>query len=136
MVGGLVIHDVLLRVDGRRGGNGSAKKGGSHAGMAARFEAWRGGRRLELVRWWKEARARAWADADGDRIRLGDSRTSARRYADKVERAQHLLGEGEISRAISQALSEGAADSSHRGDDAEEAVRKQCLQVWFKLICA
>lgn len=48
-------------MDGQGGGGGSAKKRGSHAGLAARFKAWSDGRRGELIRWWREARTRAWA---------------------------------------------------------------------------
>ena len=83
-----------------------------HTPVTARFKAWSDGRREELIRWWREARTRAWAEADKDRVDLGDSQEAARRYSNKIQRAQHLIGEGEISRGGSQALSEGAANAT------------------------
>ena len=105
----MVAHDLILRVDGQRSGKGSAKKGRSHAGMAARFQAWRDGRKADLVRWWRDARSYAWADADKDKTQMGEEQSEETRRKDGIDRAMDLIGEGEISRAVAIATSEGAA---------------------------
>ena len=77
--------------------------------MAARFQAWRDGRKADLVRWWRDARSYAWADADKDKTQMGEEQSEETRRKDGIDRAMDLIGEGEISRAVAIATSEGAA---------------------------
>ena len=108
------MHDIFLREESVRSRGGSAKKRAPHVGMASRFRAWQEGRRGELVAGWAKARAHAWREADARRVRLGEERTERERRRQKMELARYMLGDGEVSRGVRTALSEGAAeDTTH-----------------------
>ena len=57
-----MIYFYAQSSDGQRTRGGSTKRKEPTLGLTARFKAWGDGRRGDLVRWWSEARARAWAN--------------------------------------------------------------------------
>ena len=69
----LALHDILLRGP-RRGTRGSSRAAGH---LAARFQAWRDGRRDLLIQWWRDDRARGWRRAHRESNFFNSYRTQA-----------------------------------------------------------
>ena len=67
--------------------------------LAQRFDAWRRGDRLTLIRWLEADRARGWASAR-KRARVTRHVETDQERADRAARVLELISEGEISRAM------------------------------------
>ncbi len=105
----LCLHDVLLRGP-RRGTRGSSRMVGH---LAARFDAWRQGRRAQLLRWWRDDRARGW-----ERSRMRERQHAAAVHEEErgqqAEEVLALVRDGELSRAMRLLHSLGIAGLSER----------------------
>ena len=89
-----VLHDVLLRLPPRGGRRG-------HTYVSQRFAAWSRGDYAKVLSWWKQ-----------DRQAAGHPTNQRRHPANDVERALHLISEGELSKAVHLLTSNGLGDLS------------------------